>query len=84
MNVVKATKELIALTPEMHCDQTAMGLPPVMSAVFLIAILVKCGCLGGIKRKWYVYLSILKIAFIIKTIRYTALSLKREIKFKST
>jgi hypothetical protein len=31
-----ATKELI-ITPKMDCDQTAMGLPPVTSAVFLIA-----------------------------------------------
>jgi hypothetical protein len=37
MEVVKATKGLIALTPEIDCGQTAMGLPPVMSAVFLIA-----------------------------------------------
>jgi hypothetical protein len=34
-------------TPEI-CDLTAMGLPPVTSAVFLIAILVKRGRLGGI------------------------------------
>jgi hypothetical protein len=34
---------------EMDCNQTAMGLPPATSAVFLIAKeLVKCGCLGGI------------------------------------
>jgi hypothetical protein len=31
------TKGLIALTPEIDCDQTAIGLPPVTSAVFLIA-----------------------------------------------
>jgi hypothetical protein len=37
MDVVKATKGLAALTPEMDCDQTAMGLPPVTSTVFLIA-----------------------------------------------
>jgi hypothetical protein len=35
--------------PEIDCNQTAMGLPPVMSAVFLIGvILVKRGRLGGI------------------------------------
>jgi hypothetical protein len=33
----KATKQLIALTPEIDCYQKAMGLPPVTSAVFLIA-----------------------------------------------
>jgi hypothetical protein len=38
MNVVKATKGLIALTPEIDCDQTTMGSPPVTSAVLLIAI----------------------------------------------
>jgi hypothetical protein len=30
-------KRLIALTPEIDCNMTAMGLPPVTSAVFLIA-----------------------------------------------
>jgi hypothetical protein len=33
----KATKGLIALTPEIDCNKMAMGLPPVTSAVFLIA-----------------------------------------------
>jgi hypothetical protein len=33
----KATIGLIAFTPEIDCDQTAMGLPPVTSAVFLTA-----------------------------------------------
>jgi hypothetical protein len=37
MDVVKATNRLIALTPEINCDLTAMGLPPVTSAVFFIA-----------------------------------------------
>jgi hypothetical protein len=37
MDAVKATKGLRALTPEMDCDQTVMRLPPVTSAVFLIA-----------------------------------------------
>jgi hypothetical protein len=32
----KATKGFIALTPEIDCDQTAMGLTLVTSAVFLI------------------------------------------------
>jgi hypothetical protein len=32
-----ATKGLIALTPEIDCDQTAIGLPPVTSSVFLLA-----------------------------------------------
>jgi hypothetical protein len=36
MDVVKATKGLIAFTPEIDCNQTAMGLPPVRSAVLLI------------------------------------------------
>jgi hypothetical protein len=31
MDVIKATKRLIAFTPEISCDQTAMGLPPVTS-----------------------------------------------------
>jgi hypothetical protein len=33
----KAPKGLIALTPVIDYDQTAMGLPPVTSVVFLIA-----------------------------------------------
>jgi hypothetical protein len=33
----KRTKGLIALTPEIDCNKTAMGLTPVTSAVFLIA-----------------------------------------------
>jgi hypothetical protein len=32
-----ATKRIRSLTPEIAFDQTAMGLPSVMSAVFLIA-----------------------------------------------
>jgi hypothetical protein len=36
MVTVKVTKALIALTPEIDCDQTVMGLLPVMPAVFLI------------------------------------------------
>jgi hypothetical protein len=36
MNVVNVTKGLIALTPEIDCSKTAIGLPPVTSAVFLI------------------------------------------------
>jgi hypothetical protein len=34
---LKATKGLTALTPEIDCDQAAMDLPPVTSAVFLVA-----------------------------------------------
>jgi hypothetical protein len=34
MGVVKGS---IALAPEIDCDQTAIGLPPVTSAVSLIA-----------------------------------------------
>jgi hypothetical protein len=37
MDVVQGTKVLIAFAPEIDCDQMAMGLPPVKSAVFLIA-----------------------------------------------
>jgi hypothetical protein len=33
----KATKGLTALPPEIDCNQTSKGIPPVMSAVFLIA-----------------------------------------------
>jgi hypothetical protein len=33
----KATKGIIALTPEIDYDQTAMGLPPATSVVLLIA-----------------------------------------------
>jgi hypothetical protein len=43
------TKGLTALTTEIDCDETALGLPHYMSAVFLIAkSLVKYGFLGGI------------------------------------
>jgi hypothetical protein len=34
---LKATKGLIAFKPEIDCDKKAMGLPPVTSAVLLIA-----------------------------------------------
>jgi hypothetical protein len=38
MNIVKGDdKGLITLTPEIDCDQTAMDLPTVTSAVLLIA-----------------------------------------------
>jgi hypothetical protein len=42
MDVVKGDihgglNRLIALTPEIDCNKTVMGLPPVTSAVFLIA-----------------------------------------------
>jgi hypothetical protein len=37
MGVVKGDEGLIALTPEIDCNNTAMGLPPVTSALFLIA-----------------------------------------------
>jgi hypothetical protein len=37
MDVLKATKGFIALTPEIDCNKTAMGLPLVTSAVFFIA-----------------------------------------------
>jgi hypothetical protein len=37
MDVLNATKVLTAFTSEMDCDQTVMGLPFAMSAVFLIA-----------------------------------------------
>jgi hypothetical protein len=33
-----AIKELTALTPEMNCDQTVMGLSPAIFAVFFIII----------------------------------------------
>jgi hypothetical protein len=49
MDVVKDDKELIAFTPEIDCNQTAVDLPPAMSAVITqsLIILVKPGCLGG-------------------------------------
>jgi hypothetical protein len=34
---LKTTKELIALTPEMDCDQMAIGLPTAKSASYFIA-----------------------------------------------
>jgi hypothetical protein len=34
---LKTVKGLIAVPPEIDCDQTAMDLPHVTSAVFLIA-----------------------------------------------
>jgi hypothetical protein len=37
MVVVKVDSRINTLTPEIDCDQTAVGLPPVTSAVFLIA-----------------------------------------------
>jgi hypothetical protein len=37
MDVVKGDYRIYTLTPEIYFDQSAMGLPPVMSAVFLIA-----------------------------------------------
>jgi hypothetical protein len=37
MDVVKATNRLIAFAPEIDCDQTAIGLLSVTSAVLLIA-----------------------------------------------
>jgi hypothetical protein len=44
----KAATGLIALKSEMDWDQTAMGLPPVPSAIILIGILVECVCYCGI------------------------------------
>jgi hypothetical protein len=40
MDVVKVIKGLIAFTPEIDCDQTAMGLPPVTYKIFLIVFAV--------------------------------------------
>jgi hypothetical protein len=37
MDVVKGDLGLMPLTPEIDYDQTAMGLPPVTSALFLTA-----------------------------------------------
>jgi hypothetical protein len=34
---LKTTKGLIVFIPEIDCDQTVMGVPPVMSAELLIA-----------------------------------------------
>jgi hypothetical protein len=36
-------EELIALKLEIDCDQTAMGLPPVTSAVFILFIFILFG-----------------------------------------
>jgi hypothetical protein len=60
------TKGLIALTPEIDCDQTAMGLPPTASAVSKLS-LVKRGRLGRISeialypfgdKAWYVCITL--------------------------
>jgi hypothetical protein len=37
MDVLKATKGLIALAPVIDYDQSAMGLPPITPVVFLMA-----------------------------------------------
>jgi hypothetical protein len=37
MDVVKGDQRIKALTPEIDCTKTAMDLPPVTFAVFLIA-----------------------------------------------
>jgi hypothetical protein len=61
----KATKGYTGFTPAMYCDQTAMGLPPVTSAVVLIAktfwlnvgVLeeyLKCLCYALVDRGLYV------------------------------
>jgi hypothetical protein len=34
----KGTKGLIAFTPKIDCDQTAMGLPPVTSLAVLVVL----------------------------------------------
>jgi hypothetical protein len=54
MDVVKATKGLITLTPEIDCNKTAMGFPPVTSAVFLIANLFWYNV--GVSEKYLKYL----------------------------
>jgi coenzyme F420-reducing hydrogenase gamma subunit len=38
----------IALTSVIDCDHTAIGLPPVMSAVFVLVVLVENGRHEGI------------------------------------
>jgi hypothetical protein len=56
----------MALTPEIECSKTAMGLPPVTFAVFFLANFSKIwvsrrniwntsASPSGIKREWYVY-----------------------------
>jgi hypothetical protein len=37
MDFIKGDLRINSIAPEIDCDQTAMGLPPVTSAVFLIA-----------------------------------------------
>jgi hypothetical protein len=69
----KAIKELIALTPEIDSDQTAMGLPPVTSAVILITNFGKTwasrtniwDASAGKKREWYVCMYIMYVQCII-------------------
>jgi hypothetical protein len=77
---LKATEGLIALMPETDCDQTAIGLPPITSAAFLIAILVIAKQSGrnirdasstpsGIKRERYVCMNfdrLMKMLFLIE------------------
>jgi hypothetical protein len=57
------TKGLIALTPEIDCDQTGKGIPPVTTAVFTQSQIIvvereisemSLVPLRGIKREWYV------------------------------
>jgi hypothetical protein len=33
MDVIKGNKELTAVPPEIYCNQTAMGLPPVTCSI---------------------------------------------------
>jgi hypothetical protein len=37
MDGVEGDKALTAFSPEIDCNQTAMGLPPVTSAILLVA-----------------------------------------------
>jgi hypothetical protein len=54
MDVVKTTKGLIALTPEIDCNRTAMDLPPVTFAVFFIANIGKTNV--GVSEEYLRYL----------------------------
>jgi hypothetical protein len=66
MDAIKANKGITAFTLDIDYDQTAIGLPPVMSAVFIASNFGKTWAKNirdasatpsRIKREWYVCIS---------------------------